>query len=115
MSYYALPNSSISKLSVEPPGGMRIACTEHGDEVLLILLHNPCLYLNRCKGTKNLIDKQIILSIFASAISIIKEANDPSKQIRCPLIHFRTRNEGLKEFCRMKGDVSQQVDEEMNH
>ena len=33
----------------------------------------------------------------------------------CPLIHFRTRNEGLKEFCRMKGDVSQQVDEEMNH
>jgi hypothetical protein len=39
-----------------------------------------------------------------------------AEQIRCcPLIHFRTRNEGLKEFCRMKGDVSQQVDEEMNH
>ena len=71
-------NSSISKISVEPSGGMRIACTEHGDEVLLILLHNPCLFLNRCKGTKNIIDKQIILSIFASAISIIKEANDPS-------------------------------------
>jgi len=56
-------NSSISKISVEPSGGMRIACTEHGDEILLILLHNPCLFLNRCKGTKNIIDKQIIFSI----------------------------------------------------
>ena len=71
-------NSSISKISVEPSGGMRIASTEHGDEILLILLHNPCLFLNRCKGTKNIIDKQIIFSIFASVISIIKEANDPS-------------------------------------
>jgi hypothetical protein len=44
-------------------------------EILLILLHIPCLFLNRCKGTKNIIDKQIILSILASAISIIKEAN----------------------------------------
>ena len=31
-----------------------------------------------CKGTKNIIDKQIILSIFASIISIIKEVYDPT-------------------------------------
>jgi len=31
-----------------------------------------------CKGTKNIIDKRIILSIFASVLSIIKEVYDPT-------------------------------------